>query len=142
MQNLRGIIGKVKEERDTFQTAVLFKITSEETSCFQVDTHGTEHNREVVLMTIVCALICHTLLLNQASLSTNLRGNFVVRKASSGEDGDLLSTGDGVHGVDGGDTGRDHLLGVDLTFLSVFVVATLKKAPHSGVWVDRTAVDV
>jgi hypothetical protein len=38
---------------------------------------------------------------------------FVVRQTSSGEDGNLLATGNGVHGIDGGDTSLDHLLRVN-----------------------------
>jgi hypothetical protein len=44
--------------------------------------------------------------------------DFVVGKTRGGEDGDLLATGDRVHRVDGGDTGRDHLFGVDLSRVS------------------------
>lgn len=38
---------------------------------------------------------------------------FIVRETGSREDGDLLSSGDTVHGVDGGDAGLDHFLRVD-----------------------------
>lgn len=37
----------------------------------------------------------------------------VVRKTSSREDGNLLSTSNGAHGVNGRDTGLDHLLRVN-----------------------------
>jgi hypothetical protein len=37
----------------------------------------------------------------------------VVRKSGSREDGNLLTTSDGVHRVDGRNTCLDHLLGVD-----------------------------
>lgn len=41
--------------------------------------------------------------------------HLVVGQPSSREDGDLLSSGDTVHAIDGGDAGLDHLLGVDTT---------------------------
>jgi hypothetical protein len=52
-----------------------------------------------------------------------------------------LATSDGVHGVDGRDTGGDHFFGVHLDSL---VMRYLDKNTHaySRVWVDRTAVDV
>jgi len=39
--------------------------------------------------------------------------NLVVRQTSSREDGNLLATSNGVHGIDGGDTSLDHLLRVN-----------------------------
>lgn len=96
-------------------------------------------------MAIVDAL-CR--LLDQACLTTDLRGNLVVWKTSSGEDGDLLSSGNGVHGVDGRDTSRDHFFGVDL-----FSKKTANKQPflgqsscwrytYSRVRVDRLTIDI
>jgi hypothetical protein len=52
--------------------------------------------------------------LDQTSLSTNLGGDLVVRQTSGREDGNLLTTSNRVHSVNGRDTGRDHLLGVFL----------------------------
>lgn len=117
-QDERGVIGKVKEESDTLQTAVLFKVAGEKTGGLQVNTHSTEDNREVVLVAIVHALVRDTLLLHQACLPTNLGGNLVMWETGSGEDGNLLATGDRVHGVDGGDTGGDHLFRVHLVSVS------------------------
>lgn len=110
----RRIVGEVEEEGDTLQAAVLLEITGEETGSFQVDTHGTEDDGEVLLVAIVDTLVGNALLLDQASLSTNLGGDFVVGQTGGGEDGDLLSSGNRVHRVDGGDSGRDHLLRVFL----------------------------
>jgi hypothetical protein len=45
-------------------------------------------------------------------LPADLRRDVVVGQARGGEEGDLLAAGDGVHDVDGGDAGLDHLLGV------------------------------
>jgi hypothetical protein len=36
-----------------------------------------------------------------------------MRQTSSREDGDLLTTGDGVHGINGGDTSLDHFFRID-----------------------------
>lgn len=38
---------------------------------------------------------------------------FIVRQTGGREDRDLLATSDGVHDIDSGDTGLDHLLGID-----------------------------
>lgn len=51
---------------------------------------------------------------DKASLSTDLCGDFIMRKTRRGEDGDLLPTGDGIHGVDGGDTRGDHFFRIHL----------------------------
>jgi len=51
-------------------------------------------------------------LLDEAGLPADLRGDVVVRQARGGEERDLLATRDGVHGVNGRDTGLDHLLRV------------------------------
>ena len=37
----------------------------------------------------------------------------IVRETSGGENGDLLSSGDAVHGVNGRDTSLDHFFRVD-----------------------------
>ena len=58
-------------------------------------------------------MLVRTWQFNERSLSANLRGNLVVRESVSREDGDLLTSGNGVHDVDGGDPGLDHLLRVD-----------------------------
>jgi hypothetical protein len=88
-------------------------------------------------------VIVYTLcwLSNQTGLSTNLRSDFVVGKTRGGEDGNLLTTGNRVHRVDGGDTGRDHFFGVHL-ILSALDSLSAAALSYSGVWVDGTAVDV
>jgi hypothetical protein len=109
---LRRVVCQVQEQGNTLHTAVLFEVLGEETTRLQVDTHGTEDNREVVVVVVVYPL---GRLSDQTGLSTNLRGNLVVRKTRGREDRDLLSTGNRVHRVDGRDTGRDHFFGVNLT---------------------------
>jgi hypothetical protein len=136
--HLRRIVGQVQEQGDTLHAAVLLEILGEEAARLQVDTHGTEDDGEVVVVVIVNALCW---LSDQASLSANLRGDLVMRQTGGGEDGDLLATGNRVHRVDGGDTGRDHFLGVHLAW-SVPTCATAAHCSYSRVWVDGAAVDV
>jgi len=88
----------------------------------QVDTHGTENNGEVLLVAVVNTLVGDALLLDETSLSANLGGNFVVRQTGGRENGNLLSSGNRVHGINGRDTGRNHLLGVFLEPLSDYIV--------------------
>jgi hypothetical protein len=136
--HLRRVVGQVQEQGDTLHTAVLLEVLGEEAARLQVDTHGTEDDREVVVVVIV-----HTLcwLSDQAGLSANLRGDLVMRQTGRGEDGNLLATGDRVHRVNGGDTGRDHLLGIHLA-RSVLPCDIAAHRAYSRVWVDGTAVDV
>lgn len=108
--DVRRVVGQVQEQSDSLHTAILLKVASEESAGFQVDTHGTKDDGEVVVVVVVNALGG----LDQTGLSTDLSGNLVVRKTSGREDGNLLTTSDRVHGVDGRDTGRNHLLGVFL----------------------------
>jgi hypothetical protein len=117
---LRRIVGQIQEQSDTFQTSILLEIPGEETSSFQVDTHSSENNREILFVSIMCTLIRDTLLLHQTGLSTNLSSDFVMRETGSGENGNLLSTGNRVHRIDSRDTGGDHFFGVDL-YISAFM---------------------
>lgn len=114
VQDLRRIVGEVKEESGALQTAVLLKVAGEETSGFQVNTHGSENNGEVLLVVIMNALARDAVTLNQTGLSTNLGSDFVVRETGSGENRNLLTTSDRVHGVNSRDARRDHFLGVHL----------------------------
>ena len=75
----RRIVGQVEEERDALQTAVLLEVSREEPCCFQIHTHRGEHDGEVLLVAVVHALVCDTLLLDEAGLPTDLGGDFVVR---------------------------------------------------------------
>src|SRR4051812_17309013 len=97
-EHSRWIVRQVQEQSDTFHAAVLFKVSSEESASFQIDTHSTEDNGEILLMSIMY-ILCW--LPYKTSLSTNLRGDFVVWKTSCGKYGDLLTARDGVHCVDG-----------------------------------------
>jgi hypothetical protein len=108
--DVRRVVGQVQEQSDSLHTAVLLKVASEKSGGFQVDTHGTEDDGEVLLVVIVDTLGR----LDQTGLSTNLSGNLVVGQTGGREDGNLLTTSNRVHGVNGRDTGRDHLLGIFL----------------------------
>jgi hypothetical protein len=39
--------------------------------------------------------------------------HFIVRKTSGGKDGNFLTTGNGVHGVNGGDTSLNHFFRIN-----------------------------
>jgi hypothetical protein len=125
---VRRIVGKVEEQSGTFQTAILLKVAGEETGSFQVDTHGTKDNGEVLLVSIVGTLVGDALLLDQASLSANLGGNFVMGETGSREDGNLLATGNRVHRIDGRDTSGNHFLG---EFLQVVSITTISKQSYN-----------
>ena len=57
-------------------------------------------------------------LLDQASLPTYLGGDLIVRQTSGGEDGDLLPSGNGVHGINGRNTRSNHFFWIDLALMS------------------------
>ena len=118
-QNLRRVVGQVQEQGGSLHRTVLLEITSEESAGLQVDTHSTKDDGEVVVVSIVNALVWS----DKTSLSTNLSSDFVVRKTSGREDWNLLTTGNGVHGVDSGDTSGDHLLGIFLDCVSFDIPA-------------------
>lgn len=52
------------------------------------------------------------LVLNERGLSADLGTNLIMGETVGREEGDLLSTGDGVHDINGGDTSLDHFLRV------------------------------
>ena len=102
-----GIVGQVHEEHDTVHGSVHLEIGLEETSSLHIDTHSGEHKGEVLLR-----MIMHILMLDQGSLTTNLGTDGVMGETGGREERNLLATGDGVHDIDGGDSGLDHLLRV------------------------------
>lgn len=66
-----------------------------------------------------------------------------MRKTGGRENGNLLATSDGVHGVDGGDTGGDHFFGVNLRYiLATGSFYCIFGSSYSRVWVDRLSVDI
>ena len=102
-----GIVGKVEEKGRALHGTGFLEVGAEETGGFHVHAHGTEDDGEVLLVSIDGVL-----LLDERGLTGNLGGDLIVGKTGGGEDGDLLSTGDRVHDVNGGDTGLNHGLGV------------------------------
>jgi hypothetical protein len=60
-----------KNIRSPLHGAVLLKVLLEEAGSLHVDTHGGEHDGEVVFMAVVHALV----LLDQAGLTADLSGN-------------------------------------------------------------------
>ena len=61
---------------------------------------------------------------DETGLTTDLSGDVVMRQTRGGEDGNLLPTSDRVHPIDSGDSGLNHLLGID-----------------SGPWIDRLTLN-
>lgn len=102
-----GIVGQVHEQDDTVHGTVHLEVSLEETSSLHIDTHSGEDEGEVLLRVIM-----HVLVLDQGGLTTNLGTNGIVRQTSGGEERNLLTTSDGVHDIDGGDSCLNHLLGV------------------------------
>lgn len=81
----------------------------EESGSFLIDTQSGEDEVELLLLSLLTGL------LDQTGLSTDLSGDlssvsiggaahFIMGQTGSTEDGDLLSSSDRVHDVDGGDT--------------------------------------
>ncbi len=103
-----GIVCQVHEQHDTVHGAVDLEIGLEESSGLSVDSHCRENDGEVRVVVIE-----HVLSFHQRCLPTDLSTDLIVRKTSSGEEWNLLTSGDRVHDVDGGDSGLDHLLWVD-----------------------------
>lgn len=91
-RNIRRIVGQVQEQSNLLQRTVFLKIAREETTSFQVDPHGCEDDREVVIVPVVDTLVV-SWALDKTSLTTDLRGDFVVRETGGREDGDFLATG-------------------------------------------------
>mmetsp|Transcript_7110 Transcript_7110/g.17954 ORF Transcript_7110/g.17954 Transcript_7110/m.17954 type:complete len:561 (+) Transcript_7110:182-1864(+) len=104
----RRVVGQVQEEHDVLHGAVLLEVVAEEACRLHVHTHGAEDDAEVIRR-----VVQHVLALDQRGLTADLRRDLVVRQARGREEGQLLATHHGVHGVDSTDARLDHLLGVD-----------------------------
>lgn len=101
------VISQVHEEADAVHGAVDLEVLLEEAGGLKVDTHGSEDDAE-----ILGVVVEHILALDEVGLATDLGTDLVVGQTGSGEERDLLATGNGGHGVDGGDARLDHLSGV------------------------------
>ena len=115
VENERRIIGQIQEQGDPLHAAVLLEISGEEPARFEIDSHGSKHDREVLLVPIVDVLGG---LIDKTSLTADLSGDLVMGQTGGREDGDLLASSNRVHGVDGRDPGCDHFFGIDLELLS------------------------
>ena len=73
----RRVVGKVKEESDTVERAVLLKVLLEEACSLHVHTHSGEDNGEVVFVAVV-HVFCGTL--DKAGLAHNLGGDLGERR--------------------------------------------------------------
>ena len=70
----RRIVGQVHEQRDSIQTAILLKVLLEEPCRLHIDTHGAEHDVEVVLVAVVDGFrVARSV--NEACLTTDLGGD-------------------------------------------------------------------
>jgi hypothetical protein len=103
--------GQVQEQGDTLHRTVLLEIVLEEAGSFHVNTHSSENNVEVIFVVVLDGRV--TLKLDETSLSANLGGNFVVGQTGGRENGNLLTTSNGIHAINGRDTSLDHLTWVD-----------------------------
>mmetsp|Transcript_12024 Transcript_12024/g.21447 ORF Transcript_12024/g.21447 Transcript_12024/m.21447 type:complete len:232 (-) Transcript_12024:329-1024(-) len=102
-----GVVRQVHEQCGTRDSTRLSKVGAKVASGLHVDTHSTEYHSKVIVV-----VIGNILTLHKTSLASNLGTNLVVRKTSSREQRDLLSTSDRVHDIYSRDTGLDHLFGV------------------------------
>ena len=71
----RRVVSKVEEERYTVETAVLLEVLLEESCGLHVDTHGREHDGEVIFMSVM-NILCWAL--DQTCLSDDLGSNLVA----------------------------------------------------------------
>mmetsp|Transcript_3276 Transcript_3276/g.6039 ORF Transcript_3276/g.6039 Transcript_3276/m.6039 type:complete len:232 (+) Transcript_3276:569-1264(+) len=126
------IVGKIQEKSRTLHGTTFLEIGTEETSSFHVNTHSTKHNTKVILVSINSIL-----LLDKRRLTSNLSSDFVVGKTSCRENGNLLSTSNGVHHIDSRDTSLDHSLGIitrrGVNGLSINVKVSLSKNSWSRI---------
>ncbi len=74
-ENLRRVVCKVEEKGDSFHAAVFLEVSCEESTRLEIDTHGTENDREIFLMPVVNVFGGFA---NETCLTTDLRCNLVV----------------------------------------------------------------
>ena len=137
-----GIVGQVHEEHDLVHGAIDFEIGLEESSGGFRDSHSSEDNGEVIFVVIMDVLLLH-----ERGLSADLSTDLIMGETIGREQGDLLSTGDGVHDINGGDTSLDHFLGVislvRVNRLSLNTFNNIKLDDvFSRVWRTRSSIDM
>jgi hypothetical protein len=99
-----GIVCLVHEEDGLFHGTVLLEFGTEETGGFLIDTHSSEDDAEIFGFTV---------LLDETGLTHNLGSDVVVGETSTREERNLLTTRNGGHDIDGGDTSANHFSGID-----------------------------
>mmetsp|Transcript_13236 Transcript_13236/g.27456 ORF Transcript_13236/g.27456 Transcript_13236/m.27456 type:complete len:441 (-) Transcript_13236:62-1384(-) len=102
-----GIIGQIQKQGRTLHGPGFFKIRAKKARRFHIDPHGPKDNGKVFFVRIHGIL-----LLDQGSLTSNLRRHFIVGQTGGGENGNLLSAGNRVHDINGGNARLNHGLGV------------------------------
>lgn len=80
MRHSRGIRGQVDEEGTVADTSALLEVLLEESSSLHVNTHSSEDDGEVVLVTVVNAL-ASSRSLDKTGLSTDLSSNLMSDKS-------------------------------------------------------------
>ena len=73
----RRVRSQIDEKGTVGDSSTLLKVLLEEPGGFHVNTHSSEDDREIVLVTIVNTLGC-SWSIDQTGLSTNLGSNVVV----------------------------------------------------------------
>ncbi|KAH3668808.1 hypothetical protein OGAPHI_002563 [Ogataea philodendri] len=103
------VVGQIQEQRGSVQRSVFLEILLEETRGLQIDTHSSENNTEVLLVTVLDIFGWS----DQTGLSTDLGSNLVVGKTRGRENRNLLTSGNRVHGVNGRNTRGNHLFWIN-----------------------------
>ena len=92
-----GVVGEVQEDHGVLQSAGPLELLHEHLLLFVGDTHGDEHDGELLVLSA------------DLRLPGDLKSDLVVRETGLGEDRQLLTPDQGVHSIDGGDTGLDEI---------------------------------
>ena len=95
------VVGQVDEEDGPVDGPGALKVADEEVGFLEGDTDGAEHHGELGIGA------------QHLGLTGNLGRQLCVGQTGAGEDGQLLSTDQGVQAVDGGNTGLDEFLRID-----------------------------
>ena len=96
-----GVVGQVGEEHRTVDGAGAAELLHEEVGLLEGDADGGEHHGEV-----------GRVITQHLGLTGDLGGQGGVGQTGAGENGQLLSTDQGIQAVDGGDARLNELVGV------------------------------
>jgi hypothetical protein len=92
----RRVVCQVEEERRPVERTVLLEVRLEEPSGLHVDSHGSEDDREVVLVTVVNTF-ARSWSLDETGLSTDLSGD--LKRGRGSNVGDLVRADTGTQHV-------------------------------------------